>query len=252
MPSRRPPTDPLDLARGTVISITGSGGKTTLMKQLASQARSVGRTCLVTTTTRIMKPSPAPGEELWLVESIEQFKIALQSSRAATAIVASGLEEEGAKLAGLPPSLVDEIAALRAFDYIFVEADGSRHMPLKGYAEYEPVVPASTAATLILVGLGALGRRFSERSVHRMALLSERLAVVPGTPISAAVIASALTHPDGYIERARGRRLVILNQMDTPIRARAAARIAEALRQTRADGVFARGAMTGYCVVSLW
>ena len=52
-----------DIKKGDIITITGAGGKTSLMFSLARELASLGRV-LVTTTTKIYVPHPDNFEEL--------------------------------------------------------------------------------------------------------------------------------------------------------------------------------------------
>lgn len=48
------------------------------------------------------------------------------------------------------------------FGVILVEADGSRHMPVKIPAPYEPVIPACSDEIAVIMGHHAIGRSVGE------------------------------------------------------------------------------------------
>ena len=56
--------DACGLSEGAVVSIVGAGGKTSLMFRLAREVRERGKSCLVTTSTRILIPDDQSCEEL--------------------------------------------------------------------------------------------------------------------------------------------------------------------------------------------
>ena len=56
---------------------------------------------------------------------------------------------------------------------MLAEADGSKRLPLKAHAPWEPVVPAGTANVIWLVGASGLGKPVAE-VVHRPELFCER------------------------------------------------------------------------------
>ena len=60
-------------------------------------------------------------------------------------------------------------------DYVLVEADGSRRLPLKAHLEHEPVIPACANQTIQVLGLSGIGRPILE-TAHR----SERYAELCG------------------------------------------------------------------------
>ena len=51
-------------------------------------------------------------------------------------------------------------------DYVLVEADGSKHLPLKAHEAYEPVIPEGSSRVILVVGASGIGRPVAE-AVHR-------------------------------------------------------------------------------------
>ena len=119
----------------------------------------------------------------------------------------------GPKCEGLPPTVVDALAA-RAHDLgislIAVEGDGSRRRPVKAPAPHEPVIPDCTTHLVPIVGLDALGLPLAEPYVHRpermRALLQEADASTRLTP---RMIARLLVEPyaRGENEEERAERI---------------------------------------------
>lgn len=57
-----------------------------------------------------------------------------------------------------------ELCALA--DYVLVEADGSRGLPLKAHLSHEPVLPQEAGQVIAVLGLTGLGRPIAE-AAHR-------------------------------------------------------------------------------------
>ena len=79
------------------------------------------------------------------------------------------------------------------FDYVLAEADGSKRLPLKAHAAWEPVIPAATANVVWVVGASGLGKRVAE-VVHRPKLFCERCGCEPtdaATPERVAMVLNA-------------------------------------------------------------
>ena len=57
-----------------------------------------------------------------------------------------------------------------AMDVLLIEADGSKCKPLKGWAEFEPVVLKETTMTIGVITVNELGRVISDENVQRMSL----------------------------------------------------------------------------------
>ena len=130
----------LNIGRG-VTALIGGGGKTTLLYTLTEELRKKG-TVLLCTSTHIMRPT--------------QYEVL---ERASEAEVSAALSAHGAVCVGEPsaegklgpPSLSFDALA-RLADYVLVEADGSRRLPLKAHAPHEPVIPANAQRVVLVVG----------------------------------------------------------------------------------------------------
>ena len=104
-------------------AVIGSGGKTSLLYELAEELRPCG-TVLLATTTHIMKPPQYP-----FAETAEQLSAAL----AAEGVACAGSFTPEGKL-----TAPDFDGWQQAADFVLVEADGSHGLPLKAPNEKEP------------------------------------------------------------------------------------------------------------------
>ena len=142
-----------------VVSVVGSGGKTSL---LAALARELPGTVALATTTHIW---PSAGMPV-VTGGTGQVDAALGECR----VVCVGTPAEDGKLTGTPED-AERLAVLA--DHVLVEADGSRQLPLKAHASWEPVVPACSDACVLVVGASGLGQPI-EKVVHRAGLFCSR------------------------------------------------------------------------------
>jgi len=227
----------LGLERSRLIALCGAGGKTTLMFCLAREFVAAGERVLITTTTKIARDE-ADGWHAFAAASAEQAlgharRLLPEDGRerSGAVIAYSAAGADGHRLAGFAPELVDELAATGRFDRILVEADGSARKPLKAPAAHEPVIPAATDALIIVAGINGLGLQLSEENLFRADIWSRLSGLALGAPISAESLARCVAHPDGL---ARGcpkdvRRILFLNQADTPQRCTEAKRVLDVL-----------------------
>ena len=167
-----------------IIAIVGSGGKTTLLKDLANQYREAGKTVFATTTTRMFIE-----EDTLLTDDPETIIRALQE----TGYVMAGIPE-GVKFRSLSPETFEAVCA-RA-DVVLVEADGSKHMPLKYPNESEPVIPENTDKIIVVWGPHGLGRPARE-VCHRLELVIRCLGIEEDTRISTEHVEKLLQ--EGYL-----------------------------------------------------
>ena len=164
--------------RPGVISVVGSGGKTSL---LAALARELPGTVVLTTTTHIL---PFPDMPLVTSADADDVRAALAGSR--VACVGSRAEKNG-KLV-VPLLGIDALASLA--DYVLVEADGARRLPLKAHAPWEPVVPACSGRTILVLGASGLGHPVREK-VHRPELFCELTGCAPDDLATPELVARA-------------------------------------------------------------
>jgi probable selenium-dependent hydroxylase accessory protein YqeC len=150
-----------------------------------------------------------------LNEILGRCRECLKSGRHVTA--AAGLLADGRKLKGLEPESIDAIWYDGLFQWVLVEADGAAGRPLKAPAAHEPVIPASAAVVIGVVGLSVLGKPLADAWVFR----SERVGALTGLPAGAAIgeseIAAVLAHSQGILKGAppRAKLIAFLNQADT-------------------------------------
>ena len=204
-----------------VTAIIGSGGKTTMLHTLAAELSRRGRVlCCTTTHIRI------PGHLPVLLGPTEE---ALEQASSLPCLCAGSGAGEG-KLGPLSTPLAD---LARRWDYVLVEADGARGLPLKAHAPHEPVVPPCAGLTVLVAGCGGLGRPIRE-AVHRPELFCRLTGRSPGDIASPEAAAEAL--------RAEGLGdLVFLNQADSPRRRSAGLALAKNLDRPVFLGALQKG-----------
>jgi len=170
------------------IAVVGSGGKTTLIKKLAEEYRSEGKTVLVTTTTHMFLE-----EDTLLTNDADAIIHALKETGYAMAGIS-----DGEKIKPLSKETFDAVRACA--DVVLVEADGSRRLPLKYPNPTEPVIPENTDEILVVCGLNAIGQKAKD-VCHRVELVKECLGIDGNTVITPAHIQKLVTQ--GYLKPLR-------------------------------------------------
>lgn len=167
-----------------ITAIVGSGGKTTLLKAMAAQFRSEGKRVFVTTTTHMfIEP------DTLLTDDADVIIQALDETGYAMAGI-----PEGVKICALSPETYK--AACAHADVVLVEADGSKHMPLKCPNATEPVIPGNADEIIAVCGLNAIGQKARD-VCHRLDLVTARLGIGADTIITAAHVQQLVT--EGYL-----------------------------------------------------
>ncbi len=148
--------------KGHVIAICGAGGKTTLMYYLAKYCACSGLKTLVATSTHIVMDAEHYADNPDEVRmKFSQNRIAVVGERAA----------EG-KLTACDEVTMEKYIA--ESDIVFVEADGSKHLPCKAPGDSEPVIPKQADIVIGVLGLTAMGRRIGD-VCHRKEIVCEIL-----------------------------------------------------------------------------
>jgi molybdenum cofactor cytidylyltransferase len=173
----------LGLAEKGIVSIYGAGGKTTLLYCLAAELALAGEKVVLTTTTKMYKPTSYP---LILWDGPEAPLAAVQESLSSTntLMVARGLLPDG-KVQGVPPRWAEEIWREGLASYVLVEGDGAARRPIKGYAPHEPVLPPASHLAIPVLGLDALGAMVGPGEVHRAEEFGRLTGLSPGETIGA-------------------------------------------------------------------
>ena len=217
-----------------VLSLTGAGGKTSLMFHLARVLSEAGKRVLVTTTTKILPPTARQGGTVLVdadPEAIAGWASLRCGNEPITAV--SRRDQESGKLIGFPPEAVAFFRRSGCFDWIVVEADGSARRPLKAHAPHEPAIPSCSTVVVAVAGLEVLGQPLTEEWVFRPELAAPLMELAAGETIDAAAITRLIVHPRGLFAGApeSARRFLFLNKADTPQRLKRAAEIATALKE---------------------
>ncbi len=183
-----------------ITAIIGSGGKSTLLKALGLELMRAGGRVLLCTTTHMLPVAGVPwdgsnrrlGAAPWKPGAAHVSGCTCEACAglARGSICQAGvLDPETGKLSS-PAEPLGELA--QRFDYVLAEADGSKRLPLKAHAAWEPVIPSGTANIVWIVGASGLSKPINE-AVHRPELFCERCGCKP--------INEAVHRPELFCER---------------------------------------------------
>jgi molybdenum cofactor cytidylyltransferase len=140
-------------------------------------------------------------------------------------------------------------------DVVIVEADGSRRLPFKAPAAHEPVIPTSATIVVPIVGLDVLGQSLDAEHVHRPEIVAELTGAALGDPVTPAMIAAVLAHPQGGAKGMppNARLIPFLNKAEDEATLAAAREIARLLlKQPRIDGVLIGATQADDPVREVW
>jgi molybdenum cofactor cytidylyltransferase len=196
------------------VAFVGSGGKTTALFQLA---REILAPVIVTATTHLHVDQIQMADSHWILEKPEDLagvEKNLQGVMLFTGPIA------GNRTTGLNQELLSTLHAICGSHALplLIEADGSRQRPLKAPGVDEPPIPDFADTVVVVAGLVGLGHSLTEEVVHRSEIFASLSGLSLGEIITPEALLHVLTHPAGGLKNipAQARRLVLLNQADTP------------------------------------
>ena len=204
-------------------AIIGGGAKTTLLRALAEELAAEGAAAegasgekqvqrarvIVATSTKMFVPDWCP---VLLDATIGKVRAALSTH---SIICVGRIHEPSGKLDAprLAFSDLEEIA-----DYVLVEADGAKMLPLKAHAEHEPVIPECAKRTVCVVGIDGVGKPISQ-ACHR----PERFAQLAGASTADAVTPEMVAR---VLQAESLHDIVLINKVESSDDWRVAERIA--------------------------
>lgn len=187
-----------------VVSIVGSGGKTSLMWYLAMNGKQ--EKVLITTSTKIGRPLDQKDHCL-VVDDFSQL------GKSSERIEVAGIPVcHGRKLAMPPEEALRE--SLVRFDSVLIEADGSKQLPLKAWADFEPVILPETTITIGVLPLSVLGKTINEQTIHRLDRFLTQFPFEIGQSITPSVLVAIIEDKLGLFAKAKGEKILFLNQCD--------------------------------------
>jgi len=217
-------SEAVGFSRGEMTALIGAGGKTTAMFRLAKELRDQGCKVLVTTTTKIFKPTKPHVDRLFLIEDVDDFvNASAQIDPPVTVGAGCGVSEEG-KLLGLPVAWLDRLDEAGKYDAVLIEADGAASRVFKIPSENEPVIPSRCRLTIWLMAIKVLGKPLDPEWIHRAERVAQLIGGKPHTLMTQELILNLVKHPAGCLKGipSASRKVVLINQADSEAEVEAA------------------------------
>jgi len=215
------------LSNSPCLALVGAGGKTTALFQLA---RELSPPVIVTATTHLHVDQIKFADSHWNGEKPEDLA-GIEENLGAVMLVTGPVE--GFRTTGLNDNLLSWLHELCASHNLplLIEADGSRQRPLKAPADHEPAIPEFIETVVVVAGLTGLGESLTSQFVHRPEIFARLGSLKMGATISMEALSHVLLHPAGGLKNIplQARRIVLLNQADTPELQAMAKKLAEKL-----------------------
>ncbi|MET3617651.1 putative selenium-dependent hydroxylase accessory protein YqeC [Peptoniphilus olsenii] len=194
----------LKIKNGDIISITGCGGKTTLMNKLAKELRNKGRV-LICTSTKIKRPTNKEAD--FIYDSFTDY----EKVKDKNIIVAIGkLLPQKNKLSSITEHDINSIK--KDFNYIIIEADGCRNLPLKMWKSHEPVIYNISNKNIAVFSAKTIDRKIEEDFIYNYA---EFKKVIEDRFVNEDVFLKLINSNPGPFKNFNKEKFVFFNQVET-------------------------------------
>lgn len=200
--------DIIGIEKGNVVSIVGAGGKTTLMYYLGKELKENGKV-LMSTTTKILPPKK--DESDFFLIGKEEYTNIKNKQHLGSYVYSYGKNNEG-KLLGIKE---EEIALIKEdFNYIILEADGSKCKPLKGWSDTEPVIYKETDITIGVLNIKVLEKKITDDLIHRLEEFKKLTIGIKEDTITNKHLIRIIFNEKGLFKNSKGKRILFINKVE--------------------------------------
>ena len=203
------------LGHSARVALVGSGGKTTLMFQLA---RDYGTRVICTTATHMALDQLDAADQHWVVNDLKDLPDP-GDELTGKVLLFTGPQVEPNRV-GSPTQEI--LAGLEKLAEIWdcpllIEADGARKLPVKAPADHEPPIPDFVDTVITVIGLSGLGKPLDSDWVHRPEIFSSLVGLPLGARLESEHLVKELTSPQGGLKNIPpgARKILLINQIDS-------------------------------------
>lgn len=197
-----------NINKGDVVSIVGSGGKTSLLFNLAKELK-IKYKVLVSTSAKIFLPSDDCYDFLYL--NLDSYFNNKSNNSVGITVVAKDINKKTNKLIGIDDKDLDIL--IMDFDVILLEADGSKMLPIKGWKNHEPPVLSKTTKTIGVFPVNLINKKIDKKFIygfHEFNILTDNSEY-----INFRAIGKICSKKNGIFKNSNGFLYLFLNKADT-------------------------------------
>lgn len=195
----------IDLNKDKVITVVGAGGKTRTIFELGNELSNLNKKTIITTTTHMKLD-----KDFLLIDedfNIENLKKILQKNN----LIKIGKKESDYKVKRLDEDTLKRCIDIS--DFLLIEGDGSKRLPLKAPKDNEPVIIQETDLVIGLIGFDSLDKKIEE-TCHRPELVSKLLHKNIKENINIFDLVEIIKNKNGLKKNVNCKYKVIINKVD--------------------------------------
>lgn len=211
-----------NIKKGDIITVTGAGGKTSLIYLLSEELSKKGRV-LITTTTKIYLPSKERFEKAEMLK--ENIKILGNNKN----IFVIGKEIVNNKIIGLDYLSIEKLKD--NFDYILIEGDGAKEKILKDWNETEPCIPKISTKVIGVINLNILDIEVNEKNIHRFEIFKKNYSEYLEKRLDLDFLIKLILNGKFFDKDLKNERYIFFNEVNTAERKENIKKIKERLKE---------------------
>ena len=195
----------IDLNKDKVTTVVGAGGKTSTIFELGNELSNLNKKTIITTTTHMKLD-----KDFLLIDedfNIENLKKILQKNN----LIKIGKKESDYKVKRLDEDTLKRCIDIS--DFLLIEGDGSKRLPLKAPKDNEPVIIQETDLVIGLIGFDSLDKKIEE-TCHRPELVSKLLHKNIKENINIFDLVEIIKNKNGLKKNVNCKYKVIINKVD--------------------------------------
>lgn len=191
-----------------IISFIGAGGKSELMKKIASVLRS-DKKILMSSTIDVTRISE---DQIDLIdyEFKEDYNLC-RTYENGVYVMAGGITNDN-RLKGLPVSTLSSLS--KCFDLSLIECDFTQGRSLKAWRKDEPLILDGTDLLIYILDITMIGKILSVDTVHNVDVFVDVTGRKIGEPIELEDIVTLLRHKESNFESLGIRRMMFMNKVE--------------------------------------
>lgn len=221
----------LKLSNYKDIALVGAGGKTTLVNRLTESLRKTDK-ILVSSTTTFIKPN---------ITSYDFIDYYYNQEYELTSIIHPGIYMIGRGrtredlVMGLCKEDIEYLS--NGFDHAIIECDFSNGRPLKGFRDFEPVIPSTTDLTIGIIDIQALGLLVNSQNIHHLDKYIELTESTIGSLVTINHLAKIVDDENALFKNAVGKKVLFINKVEKELDQALALTLYETIDLNRLDMV---------------
>jgi probable selenium-dependent hydroxylase accessory protein YqeC len=179
------------------------------MFKLAFEAKNEKKKVLVLTTTKIYLPDKSYYDYIDLSGNIFANK-KIQNSGI---YLNAPFDRDLGKVISTNIDLLKD--KINLFDLILIESDGAKEKSLKGWNEFEPVVPNFVTKTIGVFDIKSIGKEINQINVHRVEIFRKLIDANIGDIFTVEYALKIIKNKNGLFKNSKGNKLLFINKVET-------------------------------------